>query len=446
MSGLELVPVTHRPVAPLVDAVGAGRLSRLDGRARQMRERIGDRVVWHVNLTASGGGVAEMLHALLGYVLDLGVDTRWLAIGGDAGFFELTKRLHNRLHGLANGPELDAADVARYRSVSGSIAIELRERVRPGDLVVLHDPQTAGLAGALADHGTTVVWRCHIGVDTPTPVTEAAWDFLRPHLAPVQAGVFSRAAYVPDFLADRSAVIPPSIDPFAPKNIALDAATVAAAMDTVADKARVRADRRPRPDEPIMLQVSRWDRLKDMAGVMAAFASHIAPAGPGYLVLAGPAVEGVSDDPEGAEVYGECRDAWDALPADVRERVMLANLPMADRQENALMVNALQRHATVVVQKSLAEGFGLTVAEAMWKSRPVVGSRVGGIADQITRDSGTLVPPGDPAAFGAAVRHFLDNPDIARNVGAAAHQRVCEAFLPDSQLLRWADLFDAVLT
>src|SRR5262252_4338361 len=122
MSGLELVPVAHRPVAPLVDAVGADRLDRLAGRARQMRERIGDRVVWQVNSTASGGGVAEMLHALLGYVLDLGVDTRWLAIEGDPAFFELTKRLHNRLHGLASGPALGAADARQYAEASAGTA------------------------------------------------------------------------------------------------------------------------------------------------------------------------------------------------------------------------------------------------------------------------------------------------------------------------------------
>src|SRR5262249_35005839 len=163
---------------------------------------------------------------------------------------------------------------------------------------------------------------------------------------------------------------------FSSKNRALDDATVAATVDRVHRTARITAERLPAPGEQVVLQVSRWDRLKDMAGVMAAFATHVAPAGPGYLVLAGPDVRGVSDDPEGAEVLAECGDAWKQLPDEIRDRVMLVELPMTDRRENAVMVNALQRNAAVVVQKSLAEGFGLTVAEAMWKSRPVVGARV----------------------------------------------------------------------
>src|SRR5262249_54294977 len=159
------------------------------------------------------------------------------------------------------------------------------------------------------------------------------------------------------------------------------------------------------------------------------------PSGPGYLILAGPQINGVGDDPEGAEVYNECLTAWRELPRDARRRVMLANLPMADVDENAVMVNALQRYATVVVQKSLAEGFGLTVAEAMFKRRPVVGSRVGGIADQIVDGTGFLVEPTDHAAFGAAVRWLLDDPVRAAAMGEAARRHVCHNYLADTQLL-----------
>ena len=156
----------------------------------------------------------------------------------------------------------------------------------------------------------------------------------------------------------------------------------------------------PAPGDPLVVQVSRWDQLKDMPGVMHGFAQYVAPGGSGYLVLAGPAVAGVSDDPEGAAVFGECLLQWHDLPAAARARVLLVTLPLDDIDENAAMVNALQRHATVIAQKSLAEGFGLTVAEGMWKRRPVVGSAVGGIIDQIAPGTGILLPdPRDLASL-----------------------------------------------
>jgi trehalose synthase len=182
-----------------------------------------------------------------------------------------------------------------------------------------------------------------------------------------------------------------------------------------------------------------------MVGVMEAFTRHIAPQGYGYLILAGPHVDEVSDDPEGAQVYAECEAAWRRQPTWVRERVMLATLPMDDVDENATIVNALQRHATVIAQKSLAEGFGLTVAEAMWKRRPVVGGRVGGIADQIVDGSGYLVDPTDLAAFGAAVHRLIADPARARAMGAAAHNHVHRTYCGDTHLLRWTRLFHKLI-
>jgi trehalose synthase len=162
-------------------------------------------------------------------------------------------------------------------------------------------------------------------------------------------------------------------------------------------------------------------------------------------VLAGPAVAGVSDDPEGAAVFADCVRQWQGLPAAIRARILLVTLPLDDVDENAAMVNALQRHATVIVQKSLAEGFGLTVAEGMWKGRPVVGSAVGGIVDQIAPGTGVLLPdPGDLAAFGAAVRQLLDDPGEADRLGRAAHAHVRRDYVGDLHLLRYADLFGAL--
>ena len=198
---------------------------------------------------------------------------------------------------------------------------------------------------------------------------------------------------------------------------------------------------RPGPDDPVLLQVSRWDRLKDMAGVMRGFADHVVPSGGGYLMLAGPAVTEVSDDPEGAAVYGECLLQWHDLPPAARARVLLVTLPLDDIDENAAMVNALQRHATVIAQKSLAEGFGLTVSEGMWKGRPVIGSAVGGIIDQIADGTGILLPdPADLQAFGRAASLLLGDQAEAARLGLAAHEYVRENYIGDIHLMRYAQL------
>jgi trehalose synthase len=424
------------------------------------------RTIWNVNSTATGGGVAEMLQALVGYVSGLGIPIGWLVISGDAQFFAITKRLHNQIHGdLAGGP-LGAAEAHHYTRMLAANAVELLDRIRPGDVVLLHDPQTAGLAGPLAQAGARVVWRCHIGVDWENEATRAGWDFLRPRLSPAEGYVFSRREYVPSWLPDgKVSIIPPSIDPFSPKNQDLDAATVRAIlaklgvldgaapqvpakfvrrngdMDTVTRPAAITGEGRPGPDDPVLLQVSRWDRLKDMAGVMRGFADNVAPGGDGYLVLAGPAVTGVSDDPEGAAIYGECLMQWRDLPPAARARILLVTLPLDDIDENAAMVNALQRHATVIAQKSLAEGFGLTVSEGMWKGRPVIGSAVGGIIDQIAPGTGILLPDAtDLKAFGRAVRFLLADQAEATRLGLAAHAYVREHFLGDVHLVRYARL------
>jgi trehalose synthase len=350
--------------------------------------------------------------------------------------------------------------------------VELLDRIQPGDVALLHDPQTAGLAGPLARAGARVVWRCHIGVDWQNDATRAGWDFLRPHLSRAEMFVFSRREYVPPWVPQgKVSVIPPSIDPFSPKNQDLDAATVSAILtklgvldgaapqvparfvrrdgdlDVVTRSADITGEGRPGPEDPVLLQVSRWDRLKDMAGVMRGFADHVVPGGDGYLMLVGPAVAGVSDDPEGASVYGECLLQWHDLPPAARARILLVTLPLKDIDENAAMVNALQRHATVIAQKSLAEGFGLTVSEGMWKSRPVIGSAVGGIIDQIAEGTGILLPdPADLQAFGRATRRLLDDRAEAIRLGQAAHAYVRENFLEDIHLLRYARLLGTLIT
>jgi trehalose synthase len=198
------------------------------------------------------------------------------------------------------------------------------------------------------------------------------------------------------------------------------------------------------PDDRYVLQVSRWDRLKDPHGVIQGFAEHVAPHTDAHLVYAGPAVDDVADDPEGAEVLEQARELWKSLPDEAREKIHLATLPMDDLDENAAIVNALQRKATVVVQKSLAEGFGLTVAEAMWKGRPVVASRIGGIQDQIEDGkSGVLLDdPEDLEAYGKALVDLLNDPDRAAGMGEAARESVKDRFLGTESLLHYLELIE----
>ena len=231
---LHEISVAGTPVAPLEPVIGTVRYARLLTGAARFRDGLGQRTVWNVNSTAVGGGVAEMLQVLLGYIAGLDIAVRWMVIGGDPDFFAITKRLHNQIHGQADGAgPLSKADSSHYAQVLAANADDLLRQVRPGDIVLLHDPQTAGLAAPLVQAGARVVWRCHIGVDWQNDTTRAAWDFLRPYLAPVHGFVFSRRQYVPSWISPEQAwIIPPSVDPFSAKNQQLDAATVQAILAT----------------------------------------------------------------------------------------------------------------------------------------------------------------------------------------------------------------------
>jgi trehalose synthase len=467
-----IVDVPRRPVAALEDVVGLPRTARLLDAAAEYRNRSDGRVIWNISSTDSGGGVADMLQVLVGYTKDLAIDIRWLVIGGDGEFFRITKRVHNRIHGeLGDGGALGAAERAHVDNVMAANVASIGDQIGTDDLVLLHDPQTAGLVAPLTQRGAHVVWRSHIGIDGENDVSRSAWDFLQPLLADADAYVFTRHTYVPAIVPPQQAwIIQPSIDPFSPKNQPMDPAAARAALvqmgviaggtggnvcrfvrrdgspGEVTQPASVEAEALPGPDDPVVVQVSRWDRLKDMIGVMRGFAEHVAPNGPGWLVLAGPSVAGVTDDPEGATVYAETLTEWRNLPSPQRSRVVLVTLPMNDVDENGAMVNALQRHASVIVQKSLAEGFGLTVAEGMWKGRPVVGSAVGGIQDQIADGTGILLPdPTDLQAFGRAVRTLLDDPALADRMGVAAREHVRAHYVGDQHLLRYAELFGTLL-
>lgn len=467
----ELVPV---PIAPLPidrfrDVLDDGDFRALLAVRDRASALLQGRVVWCVNTTATGGGVAEMLRSLLAYTRGVGIDTRWLVLAGEPAFFTLTKRLHNRLHGsVGDGGPLGPRERALYERVTRAAGAQLAELVRPGDVVLLHDPQTLGMAPALAGVDVRVIWRCHIGVDEPDDLVRGAWDFLRSDLEAVDGVVFSRERFAWEGIDPAIVtIIPPSIDVFSAKNQELgeDAADAIlhvtgilegdgdgpAAVFVREDGTPARVDRRAtlvedrplRDDERYVTQVSRWDRLKDPVGVLRGFVAHAGESADAHLLLVGPDVLGVADDPEGREVLEEVVAAWHALPEAARGRVHIASLPMEDAEENAATVNAIQRRAAVVVQKSLAEGFGLTVAEGLWKGRPMVVSGVGGIQDQVVdRVTGLMVDPHDLAAFGHAVSRLLTDRRLAERLGAAGRESVRAGFLEPRHLAQWVEVIE----
>ncbi len=463
MARLQEVPVRTAAIRRTECFIGRDRCEETASRLKALAVLLAGRAVWNVNSTAQGGGVVELLEGLLPYERGAGVDARWLVIEGDAPFFEITKRIHNYCHGTRGdeGP-LGDEERAHYEWVSHENAQELLAVIEPGDILVLHDPQTAGLIRPAQEAGAKVVWRCHIGSDTSDEYTECAWAFLRPYVEHADALIFSRESYIPHWVnREVVTVISPSIDPFTPKNQEIDTETVRSILAhtglisvrgdevlpcfTRQDGSPARVNRyadlvqtgpAPQPDMPLVTQISRWDRLKDMPGVMQGFAEFVVSYDYVHLALVGPNVSHVTDDPEGSTVLMDCWALWRDLPHAVRERITLVCLPMTDKEENAAIVNALQRHAAVVGQKSLKEGFGLTVTEAMWKGRPVVASGVGGIVDQIDHNKhGLLVDdPSNLKDFGTAVRFFLEEKEEAERMGKNAHRRVIENFLPDRAL------------
>ncbi len=467
------VAIVARDPAKFASVVGADRGAELLESAARAQELLVGRQVINVNSTAVGGGVAEMLSVLLGYARGIGVDASWVVIEGNPEFFEITKRIHNHLYGgVGDGGPLGEAEHELYAQTLRPELDELAGTAQPGDVIILHDPQTAGLAEHAKRLDCHVAWRCHVGIDEQNENSERAWEFLRPFLEPfVDHYVFTDRRFPPPWgPEERCSIIWPSIDPFAPKNQELSDDVVEAILTHVGilagrtgdttfhriDGSVARVERYCdvfrtgpplAPDAPLLVQISRWDVMKDMTGVMQAFADHVDSGRDAELLLAGPAVTAVADDPEGGQVLQDCWTAWRQLPHAVRRRVQLVCLPMHDVEENAAIVNALQRHATIVAQKSLAEGFGLTVAEAMLKATPVIASAVGGISDQvIDGETGLLIDdPTDLEAFGRAVCRILDDDLLRKRLSEGARRRAIDTHLGDTHLELWVEVLETIL-
>ncbi len=370
----------------------------------------GARVV-HVNSTRSGGGVAEILTKLIPLKRELGLDTRWEVITGGSEFYQCTKGFHNGLQG--NRVELPAALRRAYEDTNAQNAEELRAVLADADFVFIHDPQPAPLLQHFPQRRGKWVWRCHIDVSHPhRPV----WKYLRDFVNSYDASIFSLADFAQP-LPHPVYLIPPSIDPLAEKNMDLDAAEIASTC------AHFHID----CTRPLMLQVSRFDRFKDPVGVIHAYrlAKSFIPGL--QLVLAG---GGASDDPEGEVVLAEVR-----LAAQDDPDVHVLLLP-ADAHRT---INALQRAADFVLQKSLREGFGLTVTEAMWKAKPVIGGDTGGIRLQVVNHhTGFLVSTPEGAAL--RIRYLLHHRERLLEMGNKAREFVREHYLLTRHLREYLTL------
>jgi trehalose synthase len=382
---------------------------------RQLARPLADARVVHVNSTRVGGGVAEILTKLVPLMQELGIDTRWEVITGDSEFFECTKGMHNTLQG--NRIPLGESLLRVYEETNARNAEILRPALEDADFVFIHDPQPAALLRHCPDRRGKWVWRCHIDASHPyRPV----WKYLFEFVAPYDASIFSLAAFAQE-LPHPQYLIPPSIDPLSDKNVELDSNVI---QDT-AEKYRID------PERPVVAQISRYDRFKDPVGVIQAYqlAKQFVPAL--QLVLAG---GGAADDPEGEAVLSEVQAS---ARGDTDIHVLL--LPPDAHRE----INALQRIAEIVLQKSIREGFGLTVTEAMWKGKPVIGGDVGGIRLQvINHHTGFLVNTPEGAAL--RIRYLLHQPEKIDEMGRKARVSVRDNFLITRHLREYLTLMVAL--
>jgi trehalose synthase len=370
----------------------------------------------HVNSTRLGGGVAEILQKMVPLMAELGIDTRWEVIGGNSLFYQCTKAFHNGLQGKA--VKIPSDWIANFEQVNAANADRLRSVLEPADIVIIHDPQPAPLLRYLPQRQGRWIWRCHIDVRRPY---RSVWRYLRNFVADYDASIFSLAGFAQP-LPHSQFVIPPSIDPLSAKNVELPE------QDVRETCAGLGID----TERPWVLQVSRFDRFKDPVGVIQAY--QIAKAYlPGLqLVLAGGTA---SDDPEGEAVLAEVRDA---AGGDGDVHVLLLP-PDADRT-----INALQRGTDLVLQKSLKEGFGLTVTEALWKGKPVIGGDTGGIRLQVVdHHTGFLVATPEGAAL--RLRYLLHHEDKRREMGAKAREFVRENFLITRHLREYLALMVSLM-
>ncbi len=372
--------------------VGAQTIEEIE----TLATRLAGKTVLNVNSTAVGGGVAEILNRMVPLLQELGIDASWEVIKGGEAFYAVTKKFHNALHG--DKQDITPKDCQVYEETNDS---NLEKLALDADIVFIHDPQPAALVKKRQAQRNRWLWRCHIDISRPQA---EAWEFLKPYVEKYDAAVVSSPAFAQK-LTIPQVVIAPSIDPLSDKNRELDPALARGIVEKLGIPL----------DKPLVTQVSRFDRLKDPLGVIEAFTQARRATNARLLLIGGSA----DDDPEGAQVYQEVLDRARNNPD-----IVIRSLPPTSHIE----INAIQRVSTIILQKSLREGFGLTVAEALWKGKPVIAGAVGGIPQQVIHQkSGILVHSVEGAAYW--IKQLLNNPEYARKLGENGRERVRENFL-----------------
>ncbi|WP_437371077.1 glycosyltransferase [Maribacter litoralis] len=437
------------------------------------------RTIWMINSTAIGGGVAEMLPSQMRIMRSLGVQIEWIVIeADDNSFFNLTKRIHNAIHGSGNGVFTDE-DRAIFEKVNAQNADYAIEAIQDGDLVVIHDPQPMPLAAMIAERRKVkMVWRCHIGLEEQNKTTKGVWGFLSRYFDCYDHFVFSLPSYVPDGLKSKTTIITPAIDPLSHKNRTLHTdkcvgilvqAGILNGRKPLLHGFYEHQARRVMPDgsfnavnhtskldliyRPVVTEISRWDRLKGFKELMDAFIlmkrenETVADRSDiSYrrikatrLILGGPDPKFVSDDPEGKEVLNELIAQYRSIDPDLQEDIAILLLPLDNPKENALIVNALQRFSNIIVQNSIQEGFGLTATEAMWKQRPVLVSGAAGLRFQVQHDINGKIneDPTDIPLLAAMLKTMLNNPKERDKWGFNGQVRVIDNFTLFSQINAW---------
>ena len=407
---LQEVALGQRSLADYTHIVGKETVEEI----RALAEPLQGKRVLHVNATAFGGGVSEILYTIVPLMRDIGLDAHWQVILGAEEFFNVTKLMHNSLQG-------DPTSITdqQWEVFQGYNAMNARDLEEGWDVVIVHDPQPAGLLNNASHKSKHWVWRCHIDLSTPNPSTI---ERLRPLIEPYEASVWHLPQYVPEGITEGVRIVPPAIDPLSPKNMAF----------SPEDAAFVSEQFGIDPERSLLCQVSRFDPWKDPMGVIDAYRTVREKVPDVQLALVGSMA---TDDPEGWDFFNQTMAHADGDP-DIK---ILSNL----NNVGAIEVNAFQSQADVCIQKSTREGFGLTVTEALWKGRPTIGGDVGGIPLQIVDgESGFLVSSSEEC--GQRSLEILEDPDLAKRIGKAGKEHARQNFLSPRLLRDWLKIFTEI--
>lgn len=451
-------------------------------KAEQPIASLNGSTIWMINSTAIGGGVAEMLPSQMRILRELGVAVEWLVIeASDPKFFDLTKRIHNAIHGSGDGVFTET-DREIFEATNTANLADALELIKDGDIVVVHDPQPMPLAAMIKKQkDVAIIWRCHIGLEADTPVTDAVWDFLSSYTNDYDHFVFSLPSYIPKPLKDKTSIIPPAIDPLSHKNRALQLHKNIGILyqSGILDDHKAilyhrynHLVRRVMPDgsfgspnqnnslhliyRTFVTEISRWDRLKGFKELMQAFIKmkkdnreHGDRESLEYkrikmtlLVLAGPDPAFVSDDPEGDAVLKALTEQYQSVDPEMQNDIAILLMPLDNPKENALIVNALQRSSTIIVQNSIQEGFGLTATEAMWKRKPVLVSGAAGLKFQVEHNKNGKIneDPTDIDRLAETLADMLNHPKERDKWGFNGQLRVIQHFTLFSQLISWLEV------